>query len=407
MTSNIKHAQAIKREISRIELTEADLQLQSLLREQVLTLPSEVRLRWFYLRALPHHELNRVSEDVMGLLRPNNDVTIVSIIGASGIGKTTLLRSLRSKICARYSADIDAGKMPVLYIELPANGEKTLSWKVTFQQILRAGGEFTIGSLNNPQVIDGRLVMSAGRVLVGELREFIEKMVEHRGVRVIVLDEIMHLLRHEKNDMVMDTLKSLSDINGLKLLVVGTYQIGPLMVQYGQVARRSEIVHFRPYALPTGPKDIAELVPAPTAPKDGETPSDAFAFYQALRQSLEMWPCAEVPNLLPAWWQYMDSSLGSIGLMKMSLLRLAALQMDTAKERLTAAAIAKAGKSLKHTSKLKQEQEVGALEILGSCHGESTFGIKYAGLIKQQVLPSKVSNSANDPVAHAQERASA
>jgi ABC-type glutathione transport system ATPase component len=128
------------KQASRMELTPEDHALQQLTREQILSCSPEERLRWFHLRPVGHGELLRVADDVAQLMEECNDVSIISLIGLSGVGKTTAAKMITNELYDRYSTEIETGATPVLYVEAPANGEKSLSWRVLYQRILHAGG---------------------------------------------------------------------------------------------------------------------------------------------------------------------------------------------------------------------------------------------------------------------------
>ena len=361
--------------------------LRALSRDQVLHLPANKRLRWFFLRPILHRELGRIRDDVLELMEPANDVSIVSLIGLSGVGKTTASRLIRQNLAEIFAAQIQERDLPVLYIEAPANGEKRMSWRVLYQRVLNAGGAFAVPLMKAARIVDGRLVRSFGRASIPELREFIETMIKQRGVRVLIIDEALHLLRKENPDVLMDALKSLSDIGGLKLLFIGSYDIASVMTQYGQIARRAEIVHFKPYEVPPV-KDAKLEQPRPMPPSEGEAPSDAYEFYVALEKNLSLWPCLVVPDLLRIWWQLMEVSLGSIGLMKMLLLRLASLQMNNPSGRPTMGMLKKAGKSKKALEKLSDDLEKGKEELRFACYGESKLMDDYDELIRSVMTPS-------------------
>jgi hypothetical protein len=145
----------------------------------------------------------------------------------------------------------------------------------------------------------GHLSYSSGSMPVAHLREFLEDMIRERAIRVVMIDEAFHLMRFGAagHSAVMDTLKSLGDIDGLKLLLTGNYDLADLMVDYAQVARRTEIVHFRPYLDLTRGKLNQPVVlrAAPPKPRQGEV-SNEYEFYQVVGKYQDNWPCRNVPK---------------------------------------------------------------------------------------------------------------
>src|SRR5690606_23683076 len=109
------------------------------------------------------------------------------------------------------------------------------------------------------------------------LRLAVSRMFANRRVRVLILDEAVHLLRHDSSDAVMDTLKSLADEGETKLLLLGPYETAPMVRAYGQVVRRSSVVHFRRYKL--------------------NSAGDRAEFRRVLDVLLGLWPCAATPGL--------------------------------------------------------------------------------------------------------------
>ena len=111
-----------------------DEHLTSLNREQILELPAQNRMRWFSLLQVEHAELVRVIDQLEELLDPENEVKIISIIGPTGIGKTTLARTILTKLVRGMSANRKAHEVPVVYVCAPANGEKSMSWKALYRR---------------------------------------------------------------------------------------------------------------------------------------------------------------------------------------------------------------------------------------------------------------------------------
>jgi AAA domain len=325
---------------------------EDMLRKSVL-----FRKRWFYLLQLSHRELDRVVNDLLELMDPNNDVKIVSIIGMTGIGKTTLANELSALLDNKYGTSATPDQCPVLHVSTPANGERSLSWRMLYRRILEAGAEPGIDHKRPAKVTDGELHGVRGdRQSVPFLREHVEKMLRHRKVRALIVDEALHLLRFSDYSAIMDTLKSLADIGDTKLVLIGTHQIADLMIEYGQVVRRSEIVHYRRYRV---------------NPKEGKPmTADEIEYREQLLKFQEQWPCRERPNLVAIWRPMMMASLGSIGLTKSILLRLLTQQMATPGERLMAEHFSKAIKGEAALRILEKESTEGEAKLIGACYGD-------------------------------------
>jgi hypothetical protein len=247
----------------------------------------------------------------------------------------------------------------VIYVQAPANGNRALSWTAIYNRILDAGRELMVAKKRATLVSEGELRLIRGsRATLDELRHFIEQMVDKRKVRVLIIDEALHLLRYDDYAAVMDTLKSLADIPSIKLILLGPYDIAELMIEYGQVARRSEIVHYRRY---TEGVINEQLTP------------DQSVFKQQVEKFQREWPCSVVPNLVAIWPQLMKASLGSIGLLKVLLLRLASLQMSAPNESLTKRAVKKAFKAPRAIAKIRQETVAGEERLKGACYGDNEF----------------------------------
>ena len=328
--------------------------LRRVRRDDVLALPAALRLRWFYLMQCKHNELSRLTSDLLELLDPNNEVSIISIIGMTGIGKTTLANSLMTTLRDKFFTDALPSEVPVIYVQAPANGERSFSWTTLYTRILRASNEPLIERKRATTTENGRMtVMPSLKAGLAQLREALEAMFRHRKVRIVIIDEALHLLRFSVYAAVMDTLKSLADIHNVKLLLMGPYDIAPLMQEYGQVARRAEILHYRRY--------------------HGEIAREKMEFLRVLAVLQSLWPCKVVPNLVAIGEDLMKASVGSVGMLKTSLLKLAALQMRARQEKFTGHLLAKAMKSRKLLQEIEQEVIQGEETLAGSTYGESIF----------------------------------
>jgi hypothetical protein len=341
------------------EERQRDERIRALSHTEMLKQPPDVRMRWFYLFQVGHRELNAAVMSLMELLEQDNEVKIISVIGMTGIGKTTLATQILGKLMARYATSALPHHHSVVYVRAPANGEKSISWKTLYRRMLIAGNEPSVDLKRLTPVSPGEERSLKGtRHSVAHMREMVEAMLLHRKVKVLVIDEALHLLRFDAYAAIMDTLKSLADVASTKLLLIGTYQIADLMIEYAQVARRSEIIHYRRY----------KVSPSPTS----ELTEDEAEYIRQLEKFQRNWPCVKAPNLASIWRPLMLSSLGSIGLTKAILLRLASLQMSTEGELLLKSHLGKAIKGPSSLRVIEEETAEGESKLEGACYGDGT-----------------------------------
>jgi len=341
------------------EMTDADTAICKLTRDQILACEHPARMRWFFLLQIKHAELERVLEALSELLEPQNEVKIISLIGMTGIGKTTLLGRLLAWLVSKFNTVVQPHEVSIIYVAAPANGSRSLSWTVLYQRFLTAGHEPPGGNkLWMRRKEDGSYTIRSGKPNLAELRESVERMLQNREVRVLVVDEALHLLRFDNYAATMDTLKSLADAHSCKLLLVGHFDLTELVCSYGQLFRRGEIIHYRRYK--------------PEVVLRDKLTDDQRHFREVVRKLQEHWPNHRRPNLVAIWIALMRLSLGSVGLLKMGLIRLATLQ-SRKNGVLTADMIKRSFKSPKALQQLEEETVVGEKLLQGRCYGDHGF----------------------------------
>ena len=356
--------------------------------EDALSADPTFRKRWFKLFQVGHRELLRVVTDVTELMDADNDVKLISLIGMTGIGKTTLASALHKILAQQYEPGARRSDCPVLYVHAPANGERSLSWKVLYRRILQAGQAPDIDQ-TRPVRLEGGYMHGArgGGASVAYLREQVETMLKARKVRALIIDEALHLLRFNDYSAIMDTLKSLADIEHTKLILIGTHQIADLMTQYAQVIRRSEIVHFKRYRVSPRPSS------SPTA--------DEEEYITQLLKLQQHWPSAVQPNLEAIWHPLMRASLGSIGITKTILQQLLVLQLAHPGEQLEEAQLRKALKASGNLARIEAETVEGEAKLEGVCYGDGEFLPDWMPLIQGQRGAGVAACRAGSGVRHA------
>lgn len=330
-------------------------ELQSLNRAQVLALANDDKMKYLFSVQVKHAALERVAKELASLLSPYNETKILAIIGATGVGKTTLSKRLLKSIIERMSKDnnCDPSIVPFIYISTPANGAKSVSWTSLYEKALRKGEEILIDKKHVVVEMDGVVSVRPKRYkTLPALRDALESMLANRRTRVMVIDEAFHLLRFGDYSAVMDTLKSLVDETNVKLILLGSYDLFDLATEYGQVARRAEILHFRRY--------------------NKEVEADRKEFARIVAKLQEYWPCKEVPNFAAIADELMEATLGCVGLLKALLLNALDLQLAH-KGKWNPHYLAKAAKSMKLLARIRKEIAAGEEKILGATYGESIF----------------------------------
>lgn len=330
----------------------------SLTKDEVLNQPVAVRLAWFSQLYFKHRNLLEVAQSLQHILHATSETRITVLVGPTGIGKTAFCkRVLCQQLMATWKDSLLPSDAPLLFIAAPANGERSLSWRTLYARLLEAGNEILIDEKRSTTVTEARHVVGRGKATVAALRESVESMIRHRNVRLIVIDEAVHLLRFEEHMAVMDTLKSLADVHQAKLLLLGSYDLIALMTQYGQVARRSEILHMPRYRNDGGEVDRKE-----------------FAILVGKFQ--EFWPAKEVPDLLSITTELMEATLGSVGLLKALMQSALTFQLQAPHEVWKPAYLLRSAKSNGSLRCIQKETIDGEEALAGLVYGDNVFADK-------------------------------
>lgn len=327
-------------------------------RSEVLSLSCNMKMKFLTAFQAKHFKLEAVSKDLMYLLEPFSGTNIIFLIGATHVGKTTLANRIVKILVEKGHHEIeeDPSTIPFIFIPAPANGSKSLSWVSIYERILKSADEVLIEKKQANVIENGIMSVRPKRFRnLPALRDAMDSMLRHRKVQVLVIDEAYHLLRYGDTDAVMDTLKSIVDNTGVKLLLIGSYDLFNLASSYGQVISRSEILHFERY-MHDEKKDIAE-------------------YYSILKKVESNWPCDYMPRFSSIPKELAEASLGCVGLLKKLLLRALEMQLKN-NGKWEPTFLTKIAKSEGQLHVLRQEIVAGEEKIKGATYGETIFSGK-------------------------------
>jgi hypothetical protein len=360
----------LDKEIAMIkEIAEDHLVLMKLslvkCRDDVLLFPRNLRLAWFYSMRMNHAKMRSAMQSIGENLSLGNKCKIITLVGMSGAGKSTLLsgESLLT-IMRSYCGEIKVGDVPFIVVSVPAHGaDHKCSWGALYREILSCGFEILIAKKRQAvEIKDGgssilRVGANSG---LGVLRYAIGMLLKNRNVKIIAIDEAVHLLNMGKLASTINALKSMADLHSAsKLILVGSFDILPFVTQDPQIIRRNEIVHFERY------KIRAKIV--------GELTRDEKEFFRIIEVMEEWWPMEIKPLLKKNWHQIALACLGAIGFLKDLILRLLILQSRSKNGVITSKMWARASKSAEALHQVEMTVSAGEESLKGWQYGIGAF----------------------------------
>lgn len=291
--------------------SQPDLFAESLNRDEALsTLPSyrwptEARLKYFWDYVTSHANLTHLHTIMTDAIRDPHDARLILLYGPTRVGKTTLLKRIERdhetrRLEAQSAGDWNPGHIPLLRFNIPATGEKAVTFSQIYMGLLQAAHEPLIHqkrAWNQAQTWKP----SAGIRPAQEqdLHWAVKSMIQHRQPAVILLDEAQHVSVRRSNDAInaqLDCFKSLADETGIPWILAGSYELFSYQNRNAQLSSRSHHLHFPRYHI--------------------ELDADVEEFKRVIGRLSQRLPLQEPANLEKQWEYLYRFSGGIIGIVK-------------------------------------------------------------------------------------------
>lgn len=275
--------------------------------------PAE-RIGYFAAHRIAHTKLMKAYNALLEAVEDAKDGSIITILGPTGVGKTTLLERLRQKAVNEfYGASIEqnpeaGGCIPIVMVEA-ASADKGFDWKDYYRRLL--------AELYDPiparkldyrkwESLPGEVseILQSDRTPATVYRRAVEKALKHRKPRAVLIDEAQHIGATGSGRKTLDQLnhiKSIANLSKTVHVLCGSYELLSFLNLSGQLSRRSSEIHFERYRL--------------------DRKEEINVFRNVVWEFQNHLPVREMPDLLNDWEYLYERTLGCIGTLHDWLLR--------------------------------------------------------------------------------------
>lgn len=212
-------------------------------------------LKAFQKKRVMHLKLQDVVGQLMQIEYPSFSGKIVTLVGPTGVGKSTALEHLEAVMMERHREEMmrDPSCIPVIRLSLQTGITGDFNWKDTFIRMLEAFNEPLIKKkiiTKHYVELDGEVVTNLSRLVGPELRRAVRNCALSRNTKIMLLDEASSLFTASSGQSYLlqfELVKSLVNEIHSRIVLCGAYDLLKIEDFNGQLIRRTRIVHFDSY----------------------------------------------------------------------------------------------------------------------------------------------------------------
>lgn len=219
----------------------------------------EFRREHFRNLRIEHPNLTETINELMRRISNGNDRSMIILTGPAGVGKSVACEHLVQNLNRTYFRNFpgDTQTIPAIMVEAEGSRSERFDWYELDRAILEAL-QVPLIDATLPMVtrtVDGRLtdvpmVESRSHPTSRSLRARFRVALAQRKPTALVIDEASNILAGPKSSdskRQANVLKTIINRNKTRLILTGAYDLYKLATKSGQLARRSQIIHFEPY----------------------------------------------------------------------------------------------------------------------------------------------------------------
>ncbi len=273
--------------------------------DDLLKAPPEKKLDFFMKSIVEHDEFVDARKQMEARIEDALPGTLILLVGPAGIGKSALGGHITTKINTDFflANPDDKHTIPAAMIEAWAPETDRFDWHDLYEMLLTALQAPLIDA-SLPEVrrklagieVWQPLITSYSRPSLRTIRQRLRRAVQMRSPDLIFIDEASNILISPHPQRVKrqgNTLRSIVNKSNARLAISGAYDLYALATKSGQLSRRAEVLHFKPYLR-----------------------SEKHKFAKALFSLQQAMPVEGRCDLSKYADQLFDQSLGSVGHLK-------------------------------------------------------------------------------------------